>query len=103
MRPRFNPWVRKTPERRKWQPTPKFLPRKSLLYLDASQAVPEHCLNAGLGELAPKELIYLLLQDWLHDLASIISRAQPLLREEHPLGFTRGSERIVKKQPIVVT
>ena len=25
----FNPWVRKIPWRRKWQPTPVFLPRKS--------------------------------------------------------------------------
>ena len=25
----FNPWVRKTPWRRKWQPTPVFLPGKS--------------------------------------------------------------------------
>ena len=26
---KFNPWVRKNPWRRKWQPTPLFLPRKS--------------------------------------------------------------------------
>ena len=26
---RFDPWVRKTPWRRKWQPTPVFLPGKS--------------------------------------------------------------------------
>ena len=26
---RFNPWARKTPWRRKWQPTPVFLPEKS--------------------------------------------------------------------------
>ena len=25
-RPRFDPWVRKIPWRRKWQPTPVFLP-----------------------------------------------------------------------------
>ena len=25
---RFNPWVRKIPWRRAWQPTPLFLPRK---------------------------------------------------------------------------
>ena len=25
----FDPWVRKTPCRRKWQPTPVFLPRES--------------------------------------------------------------------------
>ena len=29
MRCRFNPWVGKIPWRRKWQPTPVFLPRKS--------------------------------------------------------------------------
>ena len=29
-RPRFDPWVRKTPWRRKWQPTPILLPGKSL-------------------------------------------------------------------------
>ena len=28
-RPGFNPWVRKIPWRRKWQPTPVFLPEKS--------------------------------------------------------------------------
>ena len=28
-RHRFNPWVRKLPWRRKWQPTPVFLPGKS--------------------------------------------------------------------------
>ena len=28
-RPRFDSWVRKIPWRRKWQPTPVFLPRKS--------------------------------------------------------------------------
>ena len=28
-RQRFNPWVRKIPWRRKWQPTPVFLPGKS--------------------------------------------------------------------------
>ena len=28
-RHRFNPWVRKIPWRRKWQPTPVFLPGKS--------------------------------------------------------------------------
>ena len=28
-RPGFNPWVRKIPWRRKWQPTPVFLPGES--------------------------------------------------------------------------
>jgi len=28
-RPRFNLWVGKIPQRRKWQPTPVFLPGKS--------------------------------------------------------------------------
>ena len=28
-KPRFDPWVRKFPWRRKWQPTPVFLPGKS--------------------------------------------------------------------------
>ena len=28
-RPTFDPWVRKIPWRRKWQPTPVFLPKKS--------------------------------------------------------------------------
>ena len=29
IRPRFKPWVGKIPWRRKWQPTPVFLPGKS--------------------------------------------------------------------------
>ena len=28
-RPRFHPWIRKSPWRRAWQPTPAFLPRES--------------------------------------------------------------------------
>ena len=28
-RPGFNPWIRKIPRRRKWEPTPEFLPGKS--------------------------------------------------------------------------
>ena len=28
-RPRFNPWFKKIPWRRKWEPTPVFLPGKS--------------------------------------------------------------------------
>ena len=28
-RPKFDPWVRKIPWRRKWQPTPVFLPGES--------------------------------------------------------------------------
>ena len=27
-RPRFDPWVRKIPWRKEWQPTPAFLPRE---------------------------------------------------------------------------
>ena len=30
-RPGFYPWVRKIPWKRKWQPTPVFLPGKSLV------------------------------------------------------------------------
>jgi len=29
-RPKFNPWVRKIPWRREWQPTPVFLPGKPM-------------------------------------------------------------------------
>ena len=28
-RPEFDPWIRKIPWRREWQPTPVFLPRES--------------------------------------------------------------------------
>ena len=34
----FNPWVRKIPWRRKWQPTPVFLPGKSHMDRGAWQA-----------------------------------------------------------------
>ena len=33
-RPRFNPWVRKIPWRRKWQPTPVRLPGKSYGWME---------------------------------------------------------------------
>ena len=35
----FNPWVRKIPWRRKWQPTPVFLPGKSHMDRGAWQAI----------------------------------------------------------------
>ena len=42
---RFNPWVRKIPWRRKWQPTPVFLPRES-----HGQRRLEGCSPCGLEE-----------------------------------------------------
>ena len=40
----FNPWVRKIPWRRKWQPTPIFLPGKS----HGQRSLPGGCQSMGL-------------------------------------------------------
>ena len=44
---RFNPWVRKTPWRRKWQPTLIFLPGKSHEYRSLVGYSPCGCKRAG--------------------------------------------------------
>ena len=49
---RFNPWVRKIPWRRKWQPTPVFLPRKS--HEQRSQVAYSPCGWVG-HDLATKQ------------------------------------------------
>ena len=42
-KPRFDPWVEKIPWRRKWQPTPVFLPRKSYGQTSLAGYGPLHC------------------------------------------------------------
>ena len=42
----FNPWVRKIPRRRKWQPTPVFLPGKSHMDRGAWQAIVHRVTNS---------------------------------------------------------
>ena len=46
-RPRFNPWVGRIPWRRKWQPTPVFLPGKSHGQRSLAGYSPWGCQRAG--------------------------------------------------------
>ena len=46
-RPGFDPWVEKIPLRRKWQPSPVFLPRESIWTEE-----PGRLQSMGLQELA---------------------------------------------------
>ena len=43
----FNPWVRKIPWRRKWQPTPVFLPGKSHEHRSLADSSPRDCKRVG--------------------------------------------------------
>ena len=47
-RPRFNPWVRKIPCRREWQPTPVFLPGESLGQSSLAGYSPWGCKESDL-------------------------------------------------------
>ena len=47
-RPRFNPWVRKIPCRREWQPTPVFLPGESLGQRSLAGYSPWGCKESDL-------------------------------------------------------
>ena len=42
----FNPWVRTIPWRRKWQPTPVFLPGESLGQKSLAGSSPQGCKDA---------------------------------------------------------
>ena len=47
----FNPWIRKTPWRRKWQPTPVFLPGKSHGQRSLVGCSPWGCKELDMNEL----------------------------------------------------
>ena len=49
-RPEFNPWVRKIPWRRKWQPTPVFLPGKSHGWQSLVGYLPQGCKESDTTE-----------------------------------------------------
>ena len=50
-RPRFDPWVRKIPCRRKWQPTLGFLPGKSHGQRSLVDYSPWSCKESGMTEM----------------------------------------------------
>ena len=81
---RFNPWVRKIPWRRKWQPSAVFLPRKSHRQRSLVGYHPWGCGRVGL-DLATK-------QQWtLGNLNQISSHTQKffdiILGKSYPLEF----------------
>ena len=53
-RPGFDPWVRKIPWRRKWQPTPVFLPGES--HGQRSLVVPRSGISGSYGGFIPSFL-----------------------------------------------
>ena len=70
----FDPWVRKIPWRRKWQPTPVFLPRKfhgqrSLVGYSPWDCRVGHDLASGTHKLT---YIYYLTLKWSHGFSSLV-------------------------------
>ena len=62
-RPRFNPWVKKIPWRRKWQPTPVFLPGESIPWTEEPgglQSLRSQRVRHDLATKPPRRLQY----DW---------------------------------------
>ena len=71
---RFNPWVRKIPWRRKWQPAPVFLSGKSCgqrsqkghkesattWWVNSSNRITEYALSTYIKHVSPKELMIIL-------------------------------------------
>ena len=47
-RPKFNPWVRKIPWRRKWQPAPAFLPGESHVQRNLVDYCPRGCKESDM-------------------------------------------------------
>ena len=58
-RPGFDPWVRKIPWRRKWLPTPIFLPGKSHRQRSLVDYSPQGCKRVG-HDLAAKQQHYII-------------------------------------------
>ena len=54
----FNPWARKIPWRRKWKPTPVFLPGKSHGQRRLVGYSPQGCEGVGHSDLATKQQQY---------------------------------------------
>ena len=70
----FDPWVRKIPWRRKWQPTPVFLPRKfheqrSLVGYSPWDCRVGHDLASGTNKLT---YFYYLTLKWSHGFSSLV-------------------------------
>ena len=63
-RHKFNPWVRKTPWRRKWQPTPVFLPEKSHGQRSLVGYSPWGCKELDMTEHIHTQIIYHQLSLW---------------------------------------
>ena len=53
----FYPWVRKIPLRRKWQPTPVFLPEKSHRQRSLAGYTPWGCERGGRDLVSKQQLI----------------------------------------------
>ena len=51
-RPLFDPWIQKSPWRRKWQPIPVFLPRESHGQRSLAGCSPQGCKESDVTEHA---------------------------------------------------
>ena len=87
---KFNPWVRKIPWRRKWQPTPVFLPGKShgqrslagcSLWGCKDSDTTEHSHSLYIRELLT-EIVHLGQTQWLQ-LAGVVSQQEVSIKEWH--------------------
>ena len=61
VRPRFDPWVGKIPWRRKWQPSPVFLPGKSHGQRSLVGYSPQGCKESDMTEAAEHNVINMYL------------------------------------------
>ena len=63
----FDPWVRKIPWRRKWQPTPVFLPGKPHGQRSLAGYSPWGCKNLDMTErLSTRHSLHTNLKIWMH-------------------------------------
>ena len=64
---RFDPWVRKIPQRREWQPPPVFLPREFHGQRNLMGCSPRGLKGSDITEHACKHIHYLLSTLWLDE------------------------------------
>ena len=94
-RPGFDPWVRKIPWRRKWQPTPVFLPGKSHGQRSLAGYSPWGCKGSDTTERRHSSLQnHLLLFRQQNDTSLTTS-----LKEHLPFSFLSGSLSHSKNLP----
>jgi len=94
-RPRFDPWIRKIPWRRKWQPTPVFLPEESHGQRSLVGCSPQVSKESDVTERLHSLHSYTHSQDWSPPFF-VLPPLWRTARSNSPLAKAQGTQKVEK-------